>query len=230
MNFIQKIVETVKNAFSDLVNEISCKIKEWQARREIAKEKGRYIDRLTGSEIQYEPEEPDKELALRVVSYLKERFPNGIESKIQEISIDERKDLMCQIVEEAEKIFEVDSVNFEILYPTTAEEFYAYGCGFYNRSENLLCLNGAYLMDEHIELVEEQIYTIFHELKHARQYVAMAQEREYGYSKEILETWKYNLVVYIRPNESDEAYRKQALERDAFGFENYVRDLFTTSN
>ena len=105
MNFIQRIVETVKNAFSDLVNEISCRIKEWQTRREIAKEKKGYIGRLTGSEIQYEPEEPDKELALRVVSYLRERFPDGIESKLQELSIDERKDLMCQIIEEAEKIF-----------------------------------------------------------------------------------------------------------------------------
>ena len=230
MNFIQRIVETVKNAFSDLVNEISCRIKEWQTRREIAKEKKGYIGRLTGSEIQYEPEEPDKELALRVVSYLRERFPDGIESKLQELSIDERKDLMCQIIEEAEKIFEVDSVNFEILYPTTVEEFYAYGCGFYNRKENLLCLNGAYLEDDHVELVEEQIYTIFHELKHVRQYAAIEQEREYGYSEEILYAWKYNLVVYIRPDESDEAYRKQALERDAFGFENYVRELYTQSN
>ena len=78
MNFIQRIVETVKNAFSDLVNEISCRIKEWQTRREIAKEKKGYIGRLTGSEIQYEPEEPDKELALRVVSYLRERFPDSL--------------------------------------------------------------------------------------------------------------------------------------------------------
>ena len=69
---------------------------------------------------------------------LRERFPDGIESKLQELSIDERKDLMCQIIEEAEKIFEVDSVNFEILYPTPVEEFYAYGCGFYNRKDNLL--------------------------------------------------------------------------------------------
>jgi len=230
MNFIERIFETVRNAFSDLAEVISCKIREWQARCEIAKGKKRYIGHLTGSEIQYEPEEPDKELALRVVSYLQKRFPNGIESKIQEISIDERKDLICQIVEEVEQIFEVEPVNFEILYPTTAEEFYAYGCGFYNRSENLLCLNGAYLMDEHIELVEEQIYTIFHELKHARQYAAIAHERDYGYSEDILEAWKYNVVVYIRPNENDEAYRKQALERDAFGFENYVREIFETNH
>lgn len=230
MNFIERIFETVKNAFSDLAEAISCKIREWQSRREIAKEKARYKGRLIGSEIQYEPEEPDKELALRVISYLQKRFPNGIESKIQEISIDERRDLLCQIVEEAEQIFDVDSVNFEILYPTSAEEFYAYGCGFYNRSQNLLCLNGAYLMDEHIELVEEQIYTIFHELKHVRQYAAIAHERDYGYSEEILDAWKYNVVVYILPTESDEAYRKQALERDAFGFENYVREMFETNH
>lgn len=230
MNIIEKSIEIVKDVFSSLIYEISCKLQEWQIRCEIIKEKKKYVGRLESNELLYVPEEPDKELALRMVSYLKEHFPNGIETKLQELSIDERKDLICEIVEDTVELFDIDPVSFEIMYPTSREAFFACGCGFYKKSENLLCLNGAYLMDERLELVKEQIYTIFHELKHARQFAAIANEKNYGYSEEIIDAWKYNTIVYILPYESDEAYRKQALERDAFGFENYLRELFTNNS
>ena len=230
MNFIERIVESVKNAFSDLISEISSRFREWKIRQEINKEKRKYAGYLISSEIQYVPEEPDKLLALQVVSFLNERFPNGIEAKLQEISVEERKDLLCQVVEEAEKIFEIEPVNFEIKHPSDIKEFLELGCGSYNKAKNLLCLNGSFVESESIELVEEQIYTIIHELKHARQYSAIEEEKDYGYSEETIIDWRYNAIVYIRQEVCDEAYRKQALENDAFGFENYVRELFTANN
>ena len=40
---------------------------------------------------------------------------------------------------------------------------------FNNIENNLLCINGAFLYSGNIDLIKEQIFTIFHELKHARQ-------------------------------------------------------------
>jgi hypothetical protein len=72
-------------------------------------------------------------------------------------------------------------------------------------------------------LIEEQIYTIFHELKHARQWAAVLGEKDYGYSDELLQKWGENMQNYIPPYESDEAYRKQPMELDTFGFESILK-------
>ena len=63
-----------------------------------------------------------------------------------------------------------------------------------------------------------RIYTIFHELIHARQYEAALTRNDHGYSREQCLEWAYNFRNYIDPEENDEAYRKQPLERDAYGF------------
>lgn len=230
MNFIERVVETVKDTFYDLVEALSNRMQVWHIRLTITREKRKYIGLLTESEIQYEPEAPDIELALRVAAYLRQKFPDGIQARLQDLTVEERKELICQIVEDAEKLFEVPPVNFEISYPTSSEDFLASCCGFYNRQHNLLSLNGALLMSEDVKWVEEQIYTIFHEMKHVRQYVAIEGLIDYDYSEELLRAWRYNSIVYIRPHESDESYRKQAMENDAFGIEDYIRKLMTKEN
>ena len=117
-----------------------------------------------------------------------------------------------------------------IVYPTTEEENMKYGCGFYNRKDNLLCINGVYLYSGDTELIKEQIFTIFHELKHARQWAAIEDRKDYGYSEELIQVWEQNMRNYISPYESDEAYRKQPVELDTFGFEERLKEGYYTNN
>lgn len=226
MTVFEEIVDSIVEFFSSMMDNFACRFHNWQMRRDYVKEKKKYKDALIGSEIQYEPEEPDKHLALRVVSYLEYKFPNGIQNHLLQLSVDERKKLMNEIVEDAARLFDVEPVNFRILYPTNEEEFHIFGCGFYSKNDNLLCINGAYILNDDPAFTEEQIFTVFHELQHARQFAAMDRERDYGYSEELVNEWRYNIVVYIHSSECDEAYRKQAIERSSFGVERMIRDMY----
>lgn len=224
MGFFSRTYEAISDWVEGLIYRITGRSEEWRLKREVIREKRRYIGHLLNSEIQYEPEEPDRQLALQAAVYLKTKFPNGIQETIAEMSVDERMRLFEELAEDVRDLFEVDKIQFEIVTPETEEEFRSMGLGFYYNSEKLLCLNGACIQCDNPGLWEEQVYTIFHEMKHARQYAAVSKTHDYGYSEDLLETWKYNMVVYISPAECDEAYRKQALEKDSFGFEDMIRE------
>jgi len=226
MGFLSRTYEAISDWVKGLVYRIIGRSEEWELKREIIREKRKYTDLLVNSEIQYEPEEPDKLLALQATAYLKERFPDGILPTLIGTSVDERMLMYQEMVEEIRCLFEVDKIKFEIKYPETEEEFKSMTLGFYNHEENLLCLNGAFIECDNPMLWEEMVFALFHEMKHARQYSAVDKTYDYGYSDELLKIWKYNMVVYIEPSECDEAYRKQAIERDAFGLVDMIRENF----
>lgn len=95
--------------------------------------------------------------------------------------------------------------------------------GFYRGRDNSLHLNAYMVTSEHPELAEDQFYTIFHELYHTRQHEAAFGRKDYGYSAEQRLEWALNYRNYTDPGEDDEAYLKQPLERDAYGFEAIVK-------
>lgn len=65
------------------------------------------------------PEVPDQELALRVRQYLKEKFPNGIEECLSQMSVDELPDFFMEIEKDAEVIMDVTTEEVVIIYPKT---------------------------------------------------------------------------------------------------------------
>ena len=211
MGFISSAIEGVKNFISSIMNSISERVNVWNERRQQTRERSSYIRQIENFESTYCPEVPDQELALRVRQYLKEKFPNGIEECLSQMSVDELPDFFMEIEKDAEVIMK-------------------YGCGFYNIENNLLCINGAFLYSGNIDLIKEQIFTIFHELKHARQYAAVERKKDYGYSEELMQTWEQNMKNYITYRENDEAYRKQPLEMDTFGFEELLKEYYYTND
>lgn len=230
MGFILSAIENVKDFFSSILNKIRERSNAWNEHRQRLRERSDYIRQIEQFESTYCPEEPDQKLALRVQQYLEEKFPNGIEERLSQMSVDELPDFFIEIEKEAEEIMDVTTEETVIVYPTTEEENMKYGCGFYNRKDNLLCINGVYLYSGDTELIKEQIFTIFHELKHARQWAAIEHRKDYGYSEELIQVWEQNMRNYISPYESDEAYRKQPVELDTFGFEEQLKEGYYTNN
>lgn len=186
-----------------------------------------YATRLEQMSVKYRPEKPDVELALRCKEYLSGVFPNGISEKVQGMSREELLNLFCQIEKDAEEIMDV-SVSALDFYATDEPPANGY-CGYYSSSGKSIHLNAVLILSGKPNLVEEMIYTIFHELKHARQWDAMDgylyKTKDYGYSEKQIKIWMENAANYIPHHVCDELYRKQPLENDAFGFASVVRGI-----
>lgn len=193
----------------------------WRGRNKWIRENGEYLQQVQEMDSTYCPEKPDIELSQKCKDYLSDTFPDGVKEKLRDMSKEERTDFFRMIEKKAEEIMEVhvDIVDFY----QTDEKPDCYYCGSYSHEDNSFRINANFIVCDDLDLVEEQIYTIFHELKHARQWSAVLGERDYGYSKEQLLLWAENFNTYIPPVISDELYRKQPVEMDTFGFESILK-------
>lgn len=193
----------------------------WRQRRQYINEHKEFIDQLEQFDATYSPEKPDIECALKCKEYLDTMFPEGIREKVSKMSKEERLRLFAQIEKDVEGLLDVniDSVDF-YTDANPPENMY---CGYYRHEDNSFHINADFIQSSDSELIEEQIFTIFHELKHARQWQAVLNEHDYGYSKELLCSWAENFQNYIPPCISDELYRKQPVEMDTFGFESFLK-------
>lgn len=102
--------------------------------------------------------------------------------------------------------------------------------GYFCRQDNSIHLNVAHVTCDNVYCVKQQIFTIFHETMHAVQWKAVEDFAHggdgLGYSQERLMEWMENFTNYISPEMDYEAYRKQPLERDAFGLEWEIKERF----
>lgn len=201
------------------------RISFWRARRKYIEQEREYIEQLEKMDAAYHPEKPDVVVALKCREYLAEMFPYGIKERTQSLSKEELLALFHQVEKDAEKIMDVEvgTVDFYVTdEPPACTSF-----GLYNHEGNSLRINAAFILSGNPVLVEEQIYTLFHELKHARQWAAVEGKhrgtKDYGYSDEQIRVWSENFDHYIPFLVSDEWYRKQPVEHDAFGFETILK-------
>lgn len=197
------------------------RISFWRQKRRYLEENQEYVDQLEEFDSAYHPEQPDLDVAEKSKEYLSEVFPNGVEERTKGMSNEEILELFRSIEKSAEEIMGVDVSDVD--FYTTEEVPTCNYCGYYVHDGNSLHVNAAYIFSGRPELIEEQVYTIFHELKHARQWKAILGEADYGYSDEQLRSWAENFQHYIPCAVSDELYRKQPVELDAFGFESLIR-------
>lgn len=172
----------------------------------------------------YVPSPPDQKIATESKEYLDRKFRIGIKETIKHQSPEQRIETVKDVIQEAARIMDVkvDKVDF---YQPEGEMKRV--CGYYDRTENSLNLNAYMITGDNLALVEEQIYTVFHELLHARQWAAVTGKKDYGYTPEKLLEWAINFQHYIPCTVDDELYRRQPLERDAFGFEAIIKGEFT---
>lgn len=227
---IRRTVEEIRHAWDeikstsrDICNTIKRHFEYWRnkwlERRKLRKIKETYHG--------YIPEYLDIVAAEEAKKYLTERFGPNIGETIVKMSPDERIQIFNEIAEKAQSIMDVRIDGFEFFEPTKDEEKVL---GFYRFEDNTIRLNAFWITQDHPEQIKEQVYTIFHELKHAKQWAAVRGIGEYGYSNEQLVEWAKNIRDYIPFTVSDELYRKQPIERDAFGFEALIKGLVTVDD
>lgn len=166
----------------------------------------------------YKPDECDKLMHDKCTELLNHEFPEPadlslwfrIDLKMRNMDVENRKKMMKNIVDKAADAMQVklDGISFEDVK----------GYGLYSAKDNRIVISKAYLEVDGEGV--ESIKTIFHELKHAVQYHAIAPNGNiWGYSQETLIAWVNNFQCYIRPEVDPEGYFCQPVERDAFGFE-----------
>ena len=207
MGFFHTIIEVFSDAIKGIIDFLCGRTVLWGERRRYHEQIAPYIQQVLEQDAQYQPEQPDIDAAQRAKEYLAETFPNGIRERVANMSKDELLALFKEVEQQAEQILDisVDDVEF---YSTDTPPECNY-CGWYNHDSNSLHINVAMVLSGKHELIEEQIYNIFHELKHARQWAAVLGEKDYGYSDELLQKWGENMQNYIPPYESDEDYRER---------------------
>lgn len=211
-----------------VVKYIIARMSYWGEQRRYIEENQEYINQVQAMDARYTLEPPDVELAEKCGEYLAGMFPSGIEAATQCMSKEELLELFFQIENDAEHLMGVttDNVDFyESETPPTSSYF-----GYYSRQDNSLHINRAFIFSGDARLVREQVSTIFHELKHARQWKAiencLADGDTFGYSEQQIMAWTENLRNYIPSVLGDEIYRKQPVEVDSFGFEKRVMRIF----
>lgn len=166
----------------------------------------------------YKPDECDKLMHAKCTDLLNHEFPepaelslwSRIDLKMRDMDVENRKKMMENLVYKAADAMQVklDGISFEDVK----------GYGLYSAKDNRIVISNAYLEVDGEGV--ESIKTIFHELKHAVQYHAIAPNGNiWGYSQETLIAWTNNYLDYIHAEMDPEGYFCQPVERDAFGFE-----------
>lgn len=208
-NAYQRAENKIKQVYHDSKEKVKEKIKEYKVRTKHPK---------------YVPTKPDQKVAYEAKTYVERKFPRGVSETLMEMTPQERVNTFEEIVIDAANILDV---NVDGINAFTPDESQINTCGYYSWSDNTLNLNKWWIVSDNPRLVEEQVYTVFHELMHARQYAAVTGKKNYGYPKETLLEWAYNFRNYVSPQEDPERYCKQPLERDAYGFESIIKGEFT---
>jgi len=228
----------IKEKARDFCDNLSTRMENWREKaerkyeeiketvgeiKEKAKEKIREI-KVRHKHPGYKPTKPDQELATKAKTYLDNKFPRGIKETLRDQTSEERLNTINQVVSDASSIMDVKVNSVEYFEPDPAHRSI---CGFYDRDTNTMHLNAYMVTSDHPELSTEQVYTVFHEMVHARQWAAVTGKKDYEYPPETILEWAYNFRNYIYPVEGDRDYRKQPLERDAFGFEAIIKGEVT---
>lgn len=230
-NKIKETYHEIKEKARDLCDRASTTLEGWKnkAKEKYEEIKVKVKDKIREWEVKgkhpgYSPTPPDQKAARRAKEFIDTKFSRGVKETLRGQNPTERIETMQHVVQEASNILDVKVNRVDYFEPDAS---HASTCGYFDRSDNSLHLNAYMVTSDHPELAAEQIYTVFHELIHARQWAAVTGKKDYGYSPETLLEWANNFNNYISPNESDREYRRQPLERDAFGFEAIIKGEVT---
>lgn len=224
MHFFKKLYTVVESAVSatvgvlvELYEAFIEKCSSWIARYRHYIEKAEFIDTLENSNPNYVCNPIDEALATKCQTVIDTKMPNGLVHELENLSNEERKEFILELVNSFSEIMGVEIDNIVLFSPHCREDLEI--LGQYDRETNQIFLNDFFISSLEVpQLTEHVTLTILHELKHARQYNAVMGINNYGYDNTLLESWKYDFAFYVCAYESDEAYRKQALELDTFGW------------
>lgn len=140
---------------------------------------------------------------------------------------EERMDFIQKLADDFQKQTGVE-LNTVQYYVKPGLEF-----GYYDREDNSVHINAAFLTSSNVYFVKEQIFTLFHEMTHALQWqsvlhAAGSSKTDLGFPREQVAEWADNFLPghYVRPEVDFEDYRNQPIERDAYWLEWQLKNQF----
>lgn len=164
----------------------------------------------------YQINSVDIELRDKCIEYIKQKFPNGFTYYYENSTVDERLQLLRTMTYELAEIYEVKLYEVDLYTTDGNSPGRCLGC--YSPNQNTVRINIHFLFLDNIKWTKEAFLTIFHELKHARQWHAVNDWHNYGYNPGLVYAWAINFNNYSDGDDCYEDYRKQPIESDAFGF------------
>lgn len=220
----EKIREVKEFVVAPIVERIGERVQEWGS-------KIRDLSNRIRNKTKISPLEPtDLEAIERANGTINRHFPNGIKGTLEEMSEEQRIDAFNEFVNDAITDLRLDNTNIDvqIVLPETEEEASVFG--YFSREDNTLFINAGLIICDNIEFAEEQVYTVYHELMHARQWAAVCawastpQGDTMGYSMDRILEYANNFAHYTSPRDNYERYRNQPLERDAYAYEQKLKE------
>ena len=223
VNWTKEKIQEVKEKTAIIVERIGEKVERWGTKiKEFVKPKS--------AKKPYLPEPTEIEAIGRAKDTIGQHFPNGIEDTLTNMNESQRIETFQNFVQDAIVDLNLDktNLNVQIVSPETEEEMSVFG--YFSRSDNTLFVNAEFIVCDNLELAKEQVFTVYHELLHARQWAAVCawastpQGDTFGYSVNRILEYANNYGHYTSPIEDRERYREQPLERDAYGFESKLKE------
>lgn len=221
---VARKMEEWKEKAQDYINEKREAVADWLERKAEEQREIKYQNEVKRGKLKLKEEQPDVVLQNECVDYIREKFPTGIKEAMHAKSDEERAETLVEIAYEVAEKMGIE-VKVELDIPQSEADMSQMGC--YNWMTNELHINMGYVTCDKPELIAEQVYTVFHELVHARQWAIVSGEKDCGYSDERRMMLAQNFRYYIRPEVSDETYRKQPLEAEAFGLEAKLKEAMS---
>lgn len=169
--------------------------------------------------------EEDKRLIEQNRELMKEFFPSGIEDGFKGLTLEQRVEMMKNLIERANDLYgvEVDTIAF-----MPAAKIGECTLGFFDRDNNAIAVNLDILASNEAAVMQAIVATVFHELRHALQYRAVTDASfNYG-TEEQRRLWALNFVEgnYISPEIDFALYQRQVVEADARQIAEHIVENF----
>lgn len=155
----------------------------------------------------------DKALIEKCREVMKENFPEGIETKMKGMTVEEKMALFQKLVMDLNPVFGVNITNIAFL---SVDEIGNGTLGYYDRDANSIRFNLDLLkIEDNPEIMRAMVDTIIHELRHALQHRAVT-DTSFNYGTEDQRyLWTINFLSYIPAHVDFAYYQEQIVEADA---------------
>jgi hypothetical protein len=176
----------------------------------------------------YEPTKSDMQMIEEGREIIKTYFPDGIENTMISLSADARIEKIKEITAEiaAKYKIEVNYLTFLSVEQLVEKGNSQYTAGYYDFEQKGIAINVNMLLLNNGEMLKDVINTIFHECRHAYQFMAIHHPDEYPVDPQTILDWANNFTNYISPELDLKGYMNQPIEYDARNFADYtLKDL-----
>lgn len=192
--------------------------KKWDDRLRELKIESKFSRGSKGEEL----EKKDTENIKAIQDRFKERYATEtLSNKMRNMTVTERCEEMKGVAEDVGKILGIKEQPEVVFFEPTYENRLMMGA--YNHTEKKLYLNVACVACNDPRVYVEQASTIVHEMVHAMQFQMILSDDTQGYSKDLVNRWRFNAGHYFQPEDGDMLYSTQPLEAWAFGYERAIK-------